>query len=168
MDSFFRLFNGVHISSSPKHEPTTPLRACRTSLTLTSSKGTQPLYQRTLEAAIDPSLLPNEDIREAFSFETCAVVSNSGRLIGSKLGKRIDAHDAVFRLNEAAVDGFEDDVGKKTNFRVVNDAVLHKKLLGSYAFLAPGVPVTASKGADSNNDTTGKWRFLPGLQSLAP
>ncbi|KAL3896819.1 MAG: hypothetical protein SGPRY_013186 [Prymnesium sp.] len=144
MEAFYRSVNQL-ISSAPRHEPAPPIHTCRTSLTLTHTKDAQPLYQRTLEAVIDPSLLPEKDLREAFKFGTCAVVSNSGRLIGSKLGKKIDAHDAVFRLNEATVEGFEEDVGTKTTFRVVNEVVLHKKLLGRHEFLVPGVRTTAFK-----------------------
>lgn len=46
----------------------------------------------------------------------CAVVANGGILKGSRQGRRIDAHDYVFRLNGAVITGFEKDVGTKTSF----------------------------------------------------
>ncbi|XP_077959436.1 alpha-N-acetylgalactosaminide alpha-2,6-sialyltransferase 1-like isoform X1 [Gasterosteus aculeatus] len=48
----------------------------------------------------------------------CAVVGTSGILYGSKLGKEIDAHDYVFRMNGAVIKGFEEDVGNKTSVYV--------------------------------------------------
>uniref|UniRef100_A0AAQ4R3I4 alpha-N-acetylgalactosaminide alpha-2,6-sialyltransferase n=1 Tax=Gasterosteus aculeatus aculeatus TaxID=481459 RepID=A0AAQ4R3I4_GASAC len=48
----------------------------------------------------------------------CAVVGTSGILYGSKLGKEIDAHDFVFRMNGAVIKGFEEDVGNKTSVYV--------------------------------------------------
>lgn len=46
----------------------------------------------------------------------CAVVGNGGILNGSRQGRNIDAHNFVFRLNGAVVEGFEHDVGAKTSF----------------------------------------------------
>ncbi|XP_061763715.1 alpha-N-acetylgalactosaminide alpha-2,6-sialyltransferase 1-like [Nerophis ophidion] len=45
----------------------------------------------------------------------CAVVGTAGILNGSKMGKEIDAHDYVFRVNGALTEGCEDDVGNKTD-----------------------------------------------------
>ncbi|XP_053544706.1 alpha-N-acetylgalactosaminide alpha-2,6-sialyltransferase 1-like [Bombina bombina] len=47
---------------------------------------------------------------------SCAVIGNGGILNGSRLGKEIDSHDYVFRVNGAVVEGYEDDVGKRTSF----------------------------------------------------
>ncbi|XP_069511270.1 alpha-N-acetylgalactosaminide alpha-2,6-sialyltransferase 2-like isoform X2 [Ambystoma mexicanum] len=46
----------------------------------------------------------------------CAAVGNGGILNGSKMGKEIDQHDYVFRVNGAILDGFEEDVGNRTSF----------------------------------------------------
>ncbi|KAG7491765.1 hypothetical protein MATL_G00007030 [Megalops atlanticus] len=48
----------------------------------------------------------------------CAVVANGGILNGSGMGKEIDSHDYVFRMNGAVTTGHEDDVGKKTSVYV--------------------------------------------------
>ncbi|CAK6969715.1 alpha-N-acetylgalactosaminide alpha-2%2C6-sialyltransferase 1-like [Scomber scombrus] len=61
----------------------------------------------------EPLLRPGKDgcIR-------CAVVGTSGILYGSKLGKEIDAHDYVFRMNGAVIKGYEEDVGNRTSVYV--------------------------------------------------
>ncbi|XP_037611656.1 alpha-N-acetylgalactosaminide alpha-2,6-sialyltransferase 1-like isoform X2 [Sebastes umbrosus] len=48
----------------------------------------------------------------------CAVVGTAGILNASKMGKEIDAHDYVFRMNGAVVKGFEEDVGNRTSVYV--------------------------------------------------
>uniref|UniRef100_A0A672GIG8 CMP-N-acetylneuraminate-beta-galactosamide-alpha-2,3-sialyltransferase 1 n=1 Tax=Salarias fasciatus TaxID=181472 RepID=A0A672GIG8_SALFA len=50
---------------------------------------------------------------------TCAVVGNSGNLIGSHYGSLIDGHDIVIRMNKGPTEGFEADVGNKTTHRVM-------------------------------------------------
>ena len=52
-------------------------------------------------------------------FPRCAVVGGSGGLLGGGAGRRIDAHDAVFRTNDAPTqDKYAADVGTRTHFRV--------------------------------------------------
>ncbi|XP_073345265.1 alpha-N-acetylgalactosaminide alpha-2,6-sialyltransferase 1-like [Pagrus major] len=48
----------------------------------------------------------------------CAVVGTAGILNGSKMGKEIDAHDYVFRMNGAVIKGHEEDVGNRTSVYV--------------------------------------------------
>ncbi|XP_069559556.1 CMP-N-acetylneuraminate-beta-galactosamide-alpha-2,3-sialyltransferase 1-like [Brachyistius frenatus] len=50
---------------------------------------------------------------------TCAVVGNSGNLMGSRYGPLIDFHDIVIRMNKARTKGFERDVGTKTTHHVM-------------------------------------------------
>ncbi|XP_036383476.1 alpha-N-acetylgalactosaminide alpha-2,6-sialyltransferase 1-like [Megalops cyprinoides] len=45
----------------------------------------------------------------------CAVVATGGILNGSRMGKEIDSHDYVFRMNGAVVRGHEEDVGTRTS-----------------------------------------------------
>ncbi|KAF3704232.1 Alpha-N-acetylgalactosaminide alpha-2,6-sialyltransferase 1 [Channa argus] len=48
----------------------------------------------------------------------CAVVGTAGILNGSRMGKEIDSHDYVFRMNGAVINGYEEDVGNKTSVYV--------------------------------------------------
>jgi len=50
---------------------------------------------------------------------SCAVVGNSGILLDKKYGKDIDSHDVIIRCNLGRVDGFEDSVGSRTDFRFI-------------------------------------------------
>mmetsp|Transcript_17342 Transcript_17342/g.33383 ORF Transcript_17342/g.33383 Transcript_17342/m.33383 type:complete len:404 (+) Transcript_17342:152-1363(+) len=62
----------------------------------------------------------------ARGFRSCALVGNSGNLLHAKYGAMIDRHDAVMRLNQAPVSGYEDHVGSKTTFRLLNNLWLHR------------------------------------------
>jgi len=62
--------------------------------------------------------LPKEDV--SWKFGKCAVVSNSGEVLRSKMGAEIDAHDAVFRINYPPTEKFEEYVGSKTTIELVN------------------------------------------------
>jgi hypothetical protein len=54
-------------------------------------------------------------------YGTCAVVGSSGGLTGSGQGARIDAHDAIYRFNNAPVGGpYEADVGNRTSVWVAS------------------------------------------------
>lgn len=69
--------------------------------------------------------LPNKSLMEELgSFRTCAVVSSAASILRSKLGDEINGHDAVLRFNAAPINGFEDDVGTKTTFRIINSQVV--------------------------------------------
>ena len=57
----------------------------------------------------------------ALDFGTCALIGSSGVLTGSNLGRAIDGHDAVLRLNQApATEDFAEDVGSRVDFRLLN------------------------------------------------
>ncbi|XP_035684753.1 alpha-2,8-sialyltransferase 8B-like [Branchiostoma floridae] len=53
-------------------------------------------------------------------YRTCAVVGNSGILLGSDCGPAIDSKDYIIRIDLPAVKGFERDVGRRTNMTVLN------------------------------------------------
>jgi hypothetical protein len=62
-------------------------------------------------------------------FRTCAVVGNSGILLGSGRGPQIDAHDFIIRLNNApagATAAFAPDVGAKTSLAFAHSFVLRR------------------------------------------
>ncbi|MED6205254.1 glycosyltransferase 29 [Stylosanthes scabra] len=58
-------------------------------------------------------------------YSSCAVVGNSGILLKKHYGSVIDSHEVVIRLNHARVQGFEQNVGSKTNISFVNSNILH-------------------------------------------
>ncbi|NXL46376.1 SIA7D sialyltransferase, partial [Podilymbus podiceps] len=50
----------------------------------------------------------------------CAVVSSSGQMLGSRLGRAIDGQECVLRMNHAPTAGYEEDVGTRSTIRVVS------------------------------------------------
>lgn len=51
---------------------------------------------------------------------SCAIVGNSSTILEDNLGDEIDAHDVVFRCNQAIVKDFEQHVGAKLTYRMLN------------------------------------------------
>ncbi|XP_030028083.2 beta-galactoside alpha-2,6-sialyltransferase 2 [Manduca sexta] len=66
------------------------------------------------------------------TFNTCAVVTSAGALLGSRLGDFIDSHDMVLRFNNAPTENYTEDVGTKTTIRILNSQVVTKP---EYRFL---------------------------------
>ena len=58
--------------------------------------------------------------RENSNFAKCAVVGSSGSLLDANYGDLIDDHSAVFRLHNAPTNKFEQQVGSKTTYQVLN------------------------------------------------
>ncbi|RVE42141.1 hypothetical protein evm_013202 [Chilo suppressalis] len=77
--------------------------------------------------------IPTAPLQEDRVFNTCAIVTNAGALLGSRLGEFIDSHDMVLRFNNAPTTNYTDDVGSKTTFRILNSQVVTKP---EYNFLA--------------------------------
>ncbi|XP_043912763.1 lactosylceramide alpha-2,3-sialyltransferase-like isoform X2 [Protopterus annectens] len=78
-------------------------------------KGLKEHLQMTLK------LLPETELPASLQrlpCKRCIVMGSGGQLRGSRLGKFIDMHDVVFRLNSAPVHGYEEDVGQKTTIRL--------------------------------------------------
>eukprot|EP00057_Strongylocentrotus_purpuratus_P024673 XP_011679147.1 PREDICTED: alpha-N-acetylgalactosaminide alpha-2,6-sialyltransferase 1 [Strongylocentrotus purpuratus] len=75
---------------------------------------------------------------------SCAIVGNGGILNGSGLGREIDNHGMVFRVNHCIRRGFEHDVGTRTTHYVFMDrSLIH------------------TQQADIPTDKGIKWVFLP-------
>ncbi|XP_078673822.1 CMP-N-acetylneuraminate-poly-alpha-2,8-sialyltransferase-like [Branchiostoma floridae x Branchiostoma belcheri] len=53
-------------------------------------------------------------------YNTCAVVGNSGVLLGSQCGAEIDSMDFVMRIDLPVIRGYERDVGKRTSMVFFN------------------------------------------------
>lgn len=59
----------------------------------------------------------------------CAVVGSGGILNNSKMGKEIDSHEYIFRVNGAVTQGFEEDVGNRTSVYVHTAFSLYSNIL---------------------------------------
>uniref|UniRef100_A0A8D0GBC9 Type 2 lactosamine alpha-2,3-sialyltransferase n=1 Tax=Sphenodon punctatus TaxID=8508 RepID=A0A8D0GBC9_SPHPU len=55
---------------------------------------------------------------DGMSCKKCVVVGNGGVLRSKTLGKKIDSYDVIIRMNNGPVIGYEEDVGRKTTFRL--------------------------------------------------
>ena len=55
-----------------------------------------------------------------FTGKNVAVVGSSGHLLERDYASDIDSHDVVIRFNQARVEGYEESVGSKTDYRIVN------------------------------------------------
>ncbi|XP_070765113.1 alpha-N-acetylgalactosaminide alpha-2,6-sialyltransferase 5b [Enoplosus armatus] len=59
---------------------------------------------------------------------TCALVTSSGQLTGSKRGEEIDRSECVIRMNDAPSIRHQQDVGQRTSLRVVAHSSLQRVL----------------------------------------
>ncbi|XP_034387029.1 alpha-N-acetylgalactosaminide alpha-2,6-sialyltransferase 5-like [Cyclopterus lumpus] len=59
---------------------------------------------------------------------TCALVTSSGQLTGSRRGEEIDSSDCVIRMNDAPSISYQQDVGRRTSLRVVAHSSLQRVL----------------------------------------
>ncbi|KAF1385800.1 hypothetical protein PFLUV_G00111530 [Perca fluviatilis] len=59
---------------------------------------------------------------------SCALVTSSGQLTGSKRGEEIDRSECVIRMNDAPSINYQQDVGRRTNLRVVAHSSLQRVL----------------------------------------
>ncbi|XP_035695867.1 beta-galactoside alpha-2,6-sialyltransferase 1-like [Branchiostoma floridae] len=70
-------------------------------------------------------VLPEESLEKLVHFNSCAVVSSSHALRFHSYGQEIDSHDAVLRFNCAPTHKFEQFVGNRTDFRLMNTKIPH-------------------------------------------
>ncbi|XP_062327522.1 ST3 beta-galactoside alpha-2,3-sialyltransferase 8 [Osmerus eperlanus] len=70
------------------------------------------MFQVISSPSLDVAPHPNQ-------CRTCAVVGNSGNLLGASYGKLIDTHNTVIRMNKAVTVGFEEHVGNRTTHHLM-------------------------------------------------
>lgn len=78
-------------------------------------KGSEQMLVKVLAAAAsspEPNKVGNPECR------TCVVIGNGYSIKNTSLGSVINKYDVVFRLNDAPVRGYEEDVGNKTTMRL--------------------------------------------------
>uniref|UniRef100_A0A8C8RD62 Type 2 lactosamine alpha-2,3-sialyltransferase n=1 Tax=Pelusios castaneus TaxID=367368 RepID=A0A8C8RD62_9SAUR len=73
----------------------------------------KPVFVSELKACILQLCLFN-----SVSCKRCVVVGNGGVLRNKTLGEKIDSYDVVIRMNNGPIIGYEEDVGRKTTFRL--------------------------------------------------
>jgi len=65
--------------------------------------------------------------------QSVAVVGNSGKLKNEEYGELIDSYDIVIRCNLAKTDGYEKNVGTKTDFRFIAGKSFWRDLTGQFS-----------------------------------
>ena len=79
-----------------------------------------------------------------------ALVGNAKSILDQDYADEIDSHDNVIRFGDAVVEGFEDKVGKKEDFRFIcypsGEKDFEKKLFGKKIFLMAANPVMLLDG----------------------
>uniref|UniRef100_A0A8C8A9K6 Alpha-2,6-sialyltransferase n=1 Tax=Oryzias sinensis TaxID=183150 RepID=A0A8C8A9K6_9TELE len=90
-------------------------------------------YHRALSNACRPSLNAAPKLSAFMKplrmhCKTCSLVTSSGQLTGHRRGGEIDQSDCVIRMNDAPTRGFQQDVGQRTDVRVVAHSSLQRVL----------------------------------------
>jgi len=83
-------------------------------ITFMRSPSDAPLMLQQLRPAVDPT---NPKVKE---YRTCAVVGSGPAIMEREYGAEIDSHDCIIRCNRAPSDGFEKNVGSRTDIRILN------------------------------------------------
>jgi len=109
-----------------------------------------------------PFVLPDNMavIKDHYKWDSCAVVGNGGSLLQDQLGADIDKHDLVFRFNQVPVVGYENEVGHKTSFRVLNALWTQRYAMGK-DFMHTGFNCDLTKFDIINNKDTCIGRYDP-------
>uniref|UniRef100_A0A8C6UJ47 alpha-N-acetylgalactosaminide alpha-2,6-sialyltransferase n=1 Tax=Neogobius melanostomus TaxID=47308 RepID=A0A8C6UJ47_9GOBI len=104
-------------------------------------------------------LLPPKPGRDCIS---CAVVGTGGVLWKSRKGREIDSHDYVFRVNGAAIKGYEEDVGNRTDVYVhtSHSITTSKYLLKKYNYTGGIKYVMIPEGMRDFKFAPCPWRWL--------
>jgi hypothetical protein len=71
---------------------------------------------KTLFSVVPGNSSMNQNGKSCLS---CAIVGNSGNLLGSGYGTLIDSKDVIIRINKAPVKGYEKDVGNRTTHQII-------------------------------------------------
>ncbi|XP_070553249.1 alpha-N-acetylgalactosaminide alpha-2,6-sialyltransferase 3-like [Ptychodera flava] len=111
-----------------------------------ANKETRTSLQRSNPVKYSPHgyvSMANENKKLSLRCDVCALVSSSGQLLNSKAGREIDQASCVIRMNDAPVNGYEEDVGSKTTIRIVSFvAVKTERLVDGKVLEKPHNPNT--------------------------
>ena len=115
---------------------------------------------------LDPVLqkaLTDEDFAKGRRcHDTCALVGNSGTILGSGSGHEINEHDAVLRINFASTVGFEVDVGTRTAYDFANRKNIRERL--AEVALQPREPPSEVLSYEITSRATRNKIYQPALE----
>ncbi|XP_069798488.1 alpha-N-acetylgalactosaminide alpha-2,6-sialyltransferase 5 [Narcine bancroftii] len=98
---------------------------------------------------------------------SCALVTSSGHLTGSRRGAEIDHAECVIRMNDAPTRGYQEDVGQRTSLRVVAHSSIQQLLQkGGELLNASREPAFIFWGPSSCMRRDGKGRLYNQLQLI--
>ncbi|XP_044297655.1 type 2 lactosamine alpha-2,3-sialyltransferase isoform X2 [Varanus komodoensis] len=115
------------ISTSIKIEKSYPFLCCHNFLQVSQLheshnlelpygiKKAERYFQMALSKLNNCGLFAEDD---GSSCKKCVVVGNGGVLRNRSLGETIDSYDVIIRMNNGPVLGYEEDVGRRTTFRL--------------------------------------------------
>uniref|UniRef100_A0A3B3H394 Alpha-N-acetylgalactosaminide alpha-2,6-sialyltransferase 6 n=1 Tax=Oryzias latipes TaxID=8090 RepID=A0A3B3H394_ORYLA len=98
--------------------------------------------------------------------KTCSLVTSSGQLTGHRRGGEIDQSDCVIRMNDAPIKGFQQDVGQRTDVRVVAHSSL-QRVLQSRQQLLNGSQVLIFWGPGSGMRRDGRGQIYNTLRLMS-
>ncbi|KAF7250827.1 Type 2 lactosamine alpha-2,3-sialyltransferase [Varanus komodoensis] len=116
------------ISTSIKIEKSYPFLCCHNFLQVSQLheshnlelpygiKKAERYFQMALSKLNNCGLFAEDD--GSSSCKKCVVVGNGGVLRNRSLGETIDSYDVIIRMNNGPVLGYEEDVGRRTTFRL--------------------------------------------------
>nr|XP_054764200.1 alpha-N-acetylgalactosaminide alpha-2,6-sialyltransferase 5-like [Lytechinus pictus] len=112
------------------------IRAASNTKTTTTTAGPEVVIVTTANGTEKPSGHPgytllDKDTPLDLRCDRCSLVSSSGQLLNSGAGADIDNADCVLRMNSATVRGYEEDVGIRTDVRVIGHVNLARGLVTS-------------------------------------
>ncbi|XP_023263826.1 alpha-N-acetylgalactosaminide alpha-2,6-sialyltransferase 5-like [Seriola lalandi dorsalis] len=105
-------------SSSPSHRSDAPVSSTK------KPERSQRLPASTLEGY--SGVIDHKSLK--MHCGTCALVTSSGQLTGSKRGQEIDRSECVIRMNDAPSVRHQQDVGQRTSLRVIAHSSLQRVL----------------------------------------
>lgn len=113
-------FYSGNLTVSERNPSKSDMRACLGDVNL-CGKGAHTYAQKSTALQMIRKQTPLK-ILSLEKLNTCAIVGNSGALLGADNGKYIDNHELVVRFNTLPTKGYHEKVGARTTFRFLNHA----------------------------------------------
>ncbi|XP_047443371.1 alpha-N-acetylgalactosaminide alpha-2,6-sialyltransferase 5b [Mugil cephalus] len=124
--SFMLVYNSSNSSSSPPTSSSSSSRRLDAPAPSTTKRPDTPQRLRTSTLEGYAGVVDRKPLE--MHCRTCALVTSSGHLIGSKRGEEVDRSECVIRMNDAPSVGYQQDVGRRTTLRIVAHSSLQRVL----------------------------------------